>query len=270
MKSVNGRGLELRFRLPPGFDSIEGDLRKAAGEAFARGSVTISLNLESAAAETLLRINQAALDQAIAAVDHIRTRIDCDRPRAEGLLALRGVIEAGDDGVDKSARAALGKALAESFRGALRALRTVREAEGRTIAAMLAAQIAEIEQLTGAARAHAGSSLAAIRQRICAQLSELLAGGGLPEERLAQEAALLAVKADIREEIDRLTAHIEAARSLLKAGGAVGRKLDFLAQEFNREANTLCSKAQDMSLKRIGLELKTVIDQFREQVQNIE
>lgn len=268
-KSVNGRGLELRFRLPPGFDRIEGDLRKLAGEAFARGSITVHLNFDSAGGENAFRINAAALDQALAAMEAIRMRIDCEKPRPEGILALRGVIEAGQEAESEAERAALDAALAAGFRKTLAALKAAREGEGRTLAATLAAQIDEIERLAGEARAHAGAGLAAIRLRIAEQLKELLEGA-IPEERLAQEAALLAIRADIREELDRLDAHVAAARALLKSGGPAGRRLDFLSQEFNREANTLASKAQDMDLKRIGLELKTVIDQFREQVQNIE
>jgi len=268
-KSVNGRGLELRFRLPPGFDRIEGELRKLAGEAFARGSITVHLNLEGAGAQNTLRINAAALDQALAAMQELRMRIDCEKPRAEGVLALRGVIEAGDEAESEEARAALDAALIAGFKIALAALKVARDSEGKAIGAALSAQIDHIERLAAEARASAGASLPAIRQRIADQLKELLAGA-IAEERLAQEAALLAIKADIREELDRLDAHVAAARALLAAGGPAGRKLDFLSQEFNREANTLASKAQDMALKRIGLELKTSIDQFREQVQNIE
>jgi uncharacterized protein (TIGR00255 family) len=270
VKSVNGRGLELRFRLPPGFDRIEGELRKLAGETFARGSITVHLDLDAAAGDGALRVNAAALDQALAAVEMIRQRIDCEKPRAEGILALRGVTEAGDDADDsEESRAALDRALVDGFRSALAALKAARDAEGRALAAGLLALVDEIERLAGRARGEAGASLPAIRARIADQLKELMEGA-IAEERLAQEAALLAMKADIREELDRLDAHVGQARALLTAGGPAGRKLDFLSQEFNREANTLAAKASDMALKRLGLELKTAIDQFREQVQNIE
>lgn len=270
IKSVNGRGLELRFRLPPGFDHLENELRKAASQTIARGSIAATLNIDRATGEGAPRINRAALEQAIAMIDEIRARIDCEKPRAEGLLALRGVIEADEEGDDEAARAQFAAALTEGFRGALGALRSARDAEGRELSGALHAQIGEIERLTDAARAHAGAGLEAIRARIRSQLDELLAGAPIAEERLAQEAALLAIKADIREELDRLAAHIAAARDLLASAEPVGRKFDFLSQEFNREANTLCSKAQDIALKRLGLDLKTAIDQLREQVQNIE
>jgi uncharacterized protein (TIGR00255 family) len=270
VKSVNGRGLEPRFRLPPGFDHLEGELRRELSAAISRGSISVNLSIETAAGDNAFRINEAALAQALAAMEKIRSRIDCEKPRAESVLALRGIIEAGEEAVDPAQSAALSKALIAGFRRALLALKQARDAEGAKIAATLGGQVDEIERLTEAARRHAGASLSAIRKRIADQLAELVSREAVAEERLAQEAALLAIKADIREELDRLVAHIAAARDLLRAGGPVGRKLDFLSQEFNREANTLGSKAQDIALKRIGLELKTTIDQFREQVQNIE
>lgn len=270
IRSVNGRGLETRFRLPPGHDGVEPALRKAVGDAFTRGSFSATLNLARAAGVSALRINPAALDEALRMIEQVRMRLDCEKPRAEGILSLRGVTEIEDGGEDEAARAALAAALVDTFRVALKALKDARAAEGRALAAVVAAQIDEIERLAGAARSSAGAAPEAIRARIAAQLADMLSGAGVPDERLAQEAALLAIKADVREELDRLDAHVEAARALLCAGEPVGRRLDFLMQEFNREANTLCSKASDMALKRLGLDLKTVIDQMREQVQNIE
>jgi uncharacterized protein (TIGR00255 family) len=270
LKCVNGRGLELRFRLPPGMDHLEPDLRKAAGEVLSRGSMTATLNVDTTGQGALFRVNQPALDAALKLVEQIRGRIDCEKPRAENVLALRGVIETDEADADETTRAAAGAAFISGYREALRNLKAARLREGGKLQSALGGQIAQIEQLTSAARDTAAATLDAIRARIAAQLAELIAGGTISEERLAQEAALLAIKADIREEIDRLGAHIAAARELLAAEEPVGRKLDFLTQEFNREANTLCSKAQDIILKRIGLELKMAIDQFREQVQNIE
>ncbi|HXI87288.1 MAG TPA: YicC/YloC family endoribonuclease [Parvularculaceae bacterium] len=269
-KSVNGRGLEVRFRLPPGHDYLEPDLRKFASEAFARGTLSATLTLDRTASGAVLRINEAALDEALKAVASIRARIDCEKPRAEGVLNIRGVLVEDEGDADDEARAHFAAALIASFRDVAAALKKARDGEGKALAAGLSHQIDEVERLASEARAHAAAVPGAIRQRIAAQLSELLAGGGLSEERVAQEAALLAIKADIREELDRLVAHVAAARALLKDKEPVGRRLDFLTQEFNREANTLCSKAQDMGLKRLGLDLKTVIDQMREQVQNIE
>lgn len=269
IKSVNGRGVEPRFRLPPGYDFLEQDLRKSLTEKFSRGSFNVFLSLKGAAVEGAFSINRAALDSAIKLIDELRLRIDCDRPRPEGVLALRGVIDQETALDDEDARAALAAALKESFRGAVGALLDARRREGDALADLIARQLADIERLTGAARASAEAAPEAIRARIASQLSDLLTGA-VPPERLAEEAAMLALRADIREELDRLAAHVAAGRALLAENGAVGRKLDFLTQEFNREANTLCSKAQDMTLKRIGLDLKTTIDQMREQVQNVE
>ncbi len=217
-----------------------------------------------------MRLNKAALDDVIEAAKEIRARIDCAPPQAEGLLALRGVLEPADDKADETARAALHGAMVKSFEEAVGALRKARTAEGAAMAQVVAGHIDEIETLTQNASADPGAALPAIRERITAQLADLIADGAVPEDRLAQEAALIAVKADIREELNRLVAHVDTGRALLKRGGAIGRELDFLTQELNRETNTLCSKAQNMDLKRIGLELKKVIDQLREQVQNVE
>lgn len=270
VRSVNGRGLETRFRLPPGHDGLEPALRKAAGEAFTRGSLNASLNLARAAGVSGLRLNEAALDEALRMVERVKLRLDCEKPRAEGILALRGVMEVDDGSEGEEARSLFSAALAASFREALAALKKARLAEGKTLAAIIAGHIGELERLAAAARRSAGAAPDAIRARLAAQLAELLSGAGISEERLAQEAALLAIKSDVREELDRLGAHVEAARALLASPEPVGRRLDFLTQELNREANTLCSKAPDMTLKRIGLDLKTVVDQMREQVQNIE
>ena len=270
LKSVNGRGLEMRFRLPAGYDALEQALRAAISAQLNRGSVFASLQIASVSGETRMRLNKAALDDVIEAAKEIRERIDCAPPQAEGLLALRGVLEPADDKADEKARTVLNNAMVKSFEEAVGALRKARDAEGAAMAQVVAGHIDEIETLTQNANADPGAALPAIRARIETHLAELIADGAVPEDRLAQEAALIAVKADIREELNRLVAHIDAGRALLKRGGAIGRELDFLTQEFNRETNTLCSKAQNMDLKRIGLELKKVIDQLREQVQNIE
>lgn len=269
IKSVNGRGLEPRFRLPPGYDFLEHDLRKLLAEKFSRGSFNVFLALKGAAVEGAFVVNRAALASALKLVEEVRLVIDCERPRPEGILALRGVVEQETVLDDEDARAQLAEALKKSFRDACEALLAARQKEGASLEALIAGQLGAIEEFAKAARRSAEAAPEAIRARIAGQLSDLLAGA-VPAERLAEEAALLAVKADIREELDRLDAHVGAGRALVSGGGAVGRKLDFLTQEFNREANTLCSKAQDMGLKRIGLDLKTAIDQMREQVQNLE
>lgn len=269
IKSVNGRGLEPRFRLPPGYDFLEQDLRKLLAETFSRGSINAFLSLSGAAVEGAFVVNRAALDSALKLIEEIRLRIDCDKPRPEGVLALRGVVDQETALGDEDARAALADALKLSFREAIGALSIARRREGAALARLIESQIDSIERLTAAARVSAEATPEAIRARIAAQLADLLAGA-VREERLAEEAAMLAMRADIREELDRLEAHVAAGRALLKDGAAVGRKLDFLTQELNREANTLCSKAQEMTLKRLGLDLKTTIDQMREQVQNVE
>lgn len=269
IKSVNGRGLEPRFRLPPGYEFLEHDLRKLLVEKFSRGSFNAFLSLKGAAVDGAFVVNRAALEQALKLVEEIRLRIDCERPRPEGVLALKGVVNQEASLDDEDARATLADALKASFRKAVAALLSARRKEGASLEALISGQLDTVEALTKAARSSAEAAPEAIRARIAAQLADLLAGA-VSADRLAEEAALLAVKADIREELDRLDAHVLAGRALVEGGGAVGRKFDFLTQEFNREANTLCSKAQDMGLKRIGLDLKTAIDQMREQVQNLE
>ncbi len=270
LKSVNGRGLELRCRLPQTFDSLEPDLRKTAKEKLNRGSVNVSLTMHSDTGEARYRVNEAALGDAIAMIEKVSMRLECAPPRAEGILSLRGVIEPTDDTEDENARKALKIALLENFAEAIDALAVGRMSEGAAMCKVLSAQLEDIEKLAQEASALAAAAPQAIKKRIQTQLDELLASGNIPEDRLAQEAALLALKADIREELDRLASHVVAGRALLDGNGPAGRQLDFLTQEFNREANTLCSKVQDMELKRIGLQLKKVIDQMREQVQNIE
>ncbi len=269
VRSVNGRGLEWRTRLPAGFDALDPEMRKLAKARLARGTLNITLTLNRDGGTAGYTINEAMLGDVIAMVDKIRLQTECAPPRPDGLLALRGVIEQAEEEMGEEERAALMAALLKSFAEALDGLAAARRTEGEAMGAVLAGHFDTIEKLTADAAANAAAMPAAIRDRIAGQLKELL-DGAVPEDRLAQEASLLAIKADVREELDRLSSHIGAGRALLEKDGAVGRDLDFLTQEFNREANTLCSKAQDMELKRIGLDLKRVIDQVREQVQNIE
>ena len=270
LKSVNGRGLELRSRLSQGFDSLEPSLRKSLQRVLKRGSVNANLAILSENTEQHYQINQTALSTAIEAIEKISTNLKCDPPRAEGILALRGVMEPVDAAESDDDRNALMSALLASFDEAVDGLGASRALEGAAMAEVLATQFDEIGRLCEAAATSAAAAPEALRAKVITQLTDLLSGAGIPEERLAQEAALLAVKADVREELDRLASHMTAGRALLNENGPVGRQLDFLTQEFNREANTLCSKASDMTLKRIGLDLKKVIDQLREQVQNIE
>ncbi|PQA85655.1 YicC family protein [Marinicaulis flavus] len=269
VRSVNGRGLEWRARLPPGYDALDPEMRKLAKQKLSRGSLNIGLTLASDRSDSGYRINEAMLADAVSMINKLRLNVECAPPSADGLLGLRGVIEQAEEELSAEAREALFAALLNSFGEALDALVAARRKEGASMGAVIAGHFETIEKLTADAAANAAAMPAAIRDRIAAQLKELL-DGAVPEDRLAQEASLLAIKADVREELDRLSSHVSAGRALLAREGPVGRDLDFLTQEFNREANTLCSKAQDMELKRIGLELKRVIDQLREQVQNIE
>ena len=271
IKSVNGRGLELRFRLPPGFDFIEHDLRKSAKSTLHRGSLSVSLTMRRDVSAARYRVNQDVLSEVLSMIEKVNERIPCDPPRAEAILSVRGVVEAAEEpDEDVSTQKALAAVLLESFGDGLKALVAMRLKEGEALRAIIQGQLDQVDGLVKDARKTAAMAPEALRDRISTQLDQLLTGGAIPQERIAQEVALLAVKADVREELDRFDAHLSAGRDILKKGGAVGRQLDFLSQEFNREANTLCAKAPDMALKQIGLDLKNTIDQMREQVQNIE
>jgi uncharacterized protein (TIGR00255 family) len=274
VKSVNGKGLEARFRLPQGSDSLELPGRALAAERFKRGNLSVSLSVRREGAKGQYRINEELLTHLVETVSrldagHLRT----ERPSLEVLLNVKGVVESAEEeeADDEESRRARDTKMLADLRTAFDALATMRAAEGERLAVVLAGQLAEIERLTRAAEALGETQPHAIRERLTQQLADVMSAvPQMSEERLLQEVALLATRADVREELDRLDSHIAAARDLVKNGGVVGRKLDFLCQEFTREANTLCSKASGVELTRIGIELKTVIEQFREQVQNIE
>jgi uncharacterized protein (TIGR00255 family) len=271
VRSVNGRGLDMRLRLPPGFEAMEPAVREAIGKAVSRGSLNVTLTVERPASATAIRINEDVLAQVMAALDRLRATGAFAAPRPEAVLAIRGVLESGEPVEDEAAVAARNAAMLASLREALDKLGIARSGEGGRLADVIAVQIAGIERITHAVAASPSRTPEAIRQRLADQIARLMgAGTAFDEQRLVQEAALLATKADVEEELKRLEAHVAAARELLAAKEPVGRKLDFLAQEFNREANTLCSKANDVEITRLGLELKTIIDQMREQVANIE
>ncbi len=270
-KSVNGRGLDLRCRLATGLEALEPELRKAATARFKRGNISINLRLARQTVTPQVRVNRELLDNLIALAGEYRGAEGIERPGLDGLLALRGVIEPVDEVEDGGDCAARDKAIAASMAELLDELSAARAAEGASLSEIVGAQLAAMEDLSQRAGESAALRPEAAKARLEAQVAALLeAGAPLAEERLAQELAMLAVKTDIREELDRLGTHIAAAKALVSEGGAIGRKLDFLAQELNREANTLCAKSNDAQLSDIGLELKAVIDQFREQVQNIE
>jgi len=271
-KSVNGRSLDMRLRTPPGYDGLEPPARRLAGERFLRGAFQISLTIEEQDAARGLRVDAAALASAVRIAREVAAETGLAPARVDGLLALKGVIVADEGAVplDPVVRAHRDAAILESLAAAFDRLVKERRGEGAKLAALMTAQMNEIEKLVAEAGRLAAAQPEALRARLNAQLQELLDAAPVSEDRLAQEVALLAVKADVREELDRLTAHVQDARALIKDGKGVGRKLDFLAQEFNREANTLCSKSSDIALTRTGLALKAVIDQFREQAQNVE
>ncbi len=273
VKSVNGKSLDVRCRFPSGLDAVEAFARAEAMRVLKRGNVNIGLSLTRTARQSPLRLNRELLAQVIELAREIEGA-GAERPRIDALLSVRGIIETVEEdggGDAEGERAELEAALTRSVAEMLGKLAQARLDEGRHLAAVLSGHLGTIASLTEAAARTASLQPDALRAKLKAQLAQLLeAVPSLPEERLAQEAALLIAKADVREELDRLRAHIAQAHALLAEGGAVGRRLDFLCQEFNREANTLCSKSADVELTRIGLDLKATIEQFREQVQNIE
>jgi len=271
LKSVNSRGLDLRCRLHGGLDALEVAARAAATKRFHRGNVTMNLTMNRPGATAEIRINEDVLGAVLAAAAELAKRIDAPPPSVDGLLAMRGVLETVEREDSEAERKTLEAGVLATLDEALDGLATDRASEGRRLDGIVAGQIETIAELTAAAGQLAAVQPAALKARLQRQVAALLDNAdGLAEDRLLQEAAVLATKADVREELDRLAAHVDAARELLADQGAVGRRLDFLAQEFNREANTLCSKSQDAALTKVGIELKTVIDQFREQAQNIE
>ena len=269
-KSVNARGLDVRVRLPHGFEANEAEARVAAGEKFKRGSVSLALTLEKGDERASFRINEEMLQQILDLQRKLAGKVSSEPVRLDMLLQLRGLFEVVDEADDVIGEI-WAEALATSLEEALEALQASRLGEGERLSGFVDELLNRIESLCDEAVRSAAAQPAAIKAKLKAQLDELLGGDlPLPEERLAHEIALLAVKADLREELDRLSAHTDAARALLRGGGPIGRQLDFLCQEFNREANTLCSKASNLELTQIGLDLKTAVDQMREQVQNIE
>lgn len=270
VKSVNGRGLDIRLRLAPGFDALESELRQLVGKMVSRGSLTFNLSVERDGAGGDLLLNRQALATVLAAIDELGGTLAAAPPSLDGILGLKGVLEQRDRPMSTANEAALTAAILDSAAQALLDLVVARRQEGGQIAVVLLDRLDEIDALVQRAEAHPARSREAILAKLRQQVSDLAADIAISEDRLAQEALLLATKADIREELDRLVAHLASARQLIRGGGAVGRRLDFLAQEFNREANTLCSKANAVGLTAIGLDLKAAIDQLREQVQNIE
>ena len=268
-RSVNGRNLDVRFKGPPGFEGLDRLCREAAQKTFQRGQVTVGLQAKRAESFAQARVNVEILERFAALSAGLVEAGKAVMPRADGLLGLRGVIEIGEEEDDPAVKTKIETAMAKTLQEAIEALHASRLAEGAALVPVLAGLIDKIEGLIGLAEGHAGQQPMALKERFQRRMAELT-DVAISDDRIALEAAVLASKADVREELDRLAAHVEAARTLLADRAPSGRRLDFLIQEFMREANTLCSKSASGALTTVGLELKATIDQFREQVQNVE
>ncbi|HWV52252.1 YicC/YloC family endoribonuclease [Pseudorhodoplanes sp.] len=271
IKSVNAKGLELRLRLPSGFDAVEVPVRTRGAEMLSRGNVYATLTVNREGIAPVVRINEPVLNAIIDAAGKLSKTVDAEKPRIDGLLGLKGVIDVTDAEESEEEKAAVEDAVIKGFVQALKGLTEMRRHEGEAIGRVLSARLDEMAALAARADAAPGRQPEAVKKKLAEQVAVLLeASNRFDPDRLHQEAVLLAGKADIREELDRLAAHIAQARKLMNGGGAIGRRLDFLSQELNRETNTLCAKSNDVELTNIGLELKSVVEQFREQVQNLE
>jgi uncharacterized protein (TIGR00255 family) len=271
VKSVNAKSLDLRLRLPPGWDAIEVPVRARAADKLARGALQAALSIAREGVPPIVRVNEGVLEAVLKAMQSLAARVAAEPARLDGILGVKGVIEVVDAQEREDERREAEAAVLAGFESALAGLAQMRRHEGEALGRVLGERLSEVAALVARADAAPGRRPEAIRQRLSEQVAALLENSTrLDADRLYQEAILLAAKADVREELDRLKAHVEQARTLIAGGGAIGRRLDFLAQELNREANTLCAKSNDVELTNIGLELKTVVEQFREQVQNLE
>jgi len=271
LKSVNAKGFDLRLRFPPGWDDIEQLVRKRASEALARGTIYANLAVKRATLAAAVRVNDDLLAAILKVASDLTARAGAAAPTVDGLLGVKGVIEIVEPEADEAAEQAARSAALASFDEALKGLVEMRRREGDTLGGILKHRLDEIERLAARAEAAPGRRPEAVRARLAEKVAALLeTSDRFDPDRLSQEAILIAAKADVREELDRIASHVAQARELIGKGGAVGRRLDFLAQEFNREVNTTCSKADDLELTNIGLEMKNVVEQFREQVQNLE
>lgn len=271
LKSVNGKALDVRLRMPTGYDHLEIQSRNAIQKNFKRGNIQASLSIANGKQHEKLSINSEVLEQYLALAKDLHGKLGGEPPRVDNLLVMRGVLEVVPTPLDESEQTARDNGILASLEEAVTALNTARLEEGGRLKQTLVDQVNRIAELTQAAASNPARSAEAIKLRLKDQITKLLeASNSFDPDRLHQEAVMIATRADIQEELDRLIAHVAAAKELLISKEPVGRKLDFLAQEFNREANTLCSKAGDKTMSAIGLELKTIIDQLREQVQNIE
>ena len=271
VRSVNAKGFDLRLRLPSGWDAIEQKARARAAEALARGTVYANLMVERAGVQPTVRVNESVLAAVLATIERIAGSVQAQPPRLDGILAIKGVVEVVDPDEREEDRRAAESAVLAGFAAALADLVAARRGEGAALGNIIEQRLADLAALAARAEETPGRRPEAIRERLATQITTLLESSErFDADRLHQEAILIASKADVREELDRLHAHVAQAKTLIAKGGAVGRRLDFLAQELNREANTLCAKSNDLELTNIGLELKSVVEQFREQVQNLE
>jgi len=271
IKSVNAKGLDLRFRLPPGWDAVEVPARARAAEKLSRGTVYANLAVERKGVQPTAKINEPVLGAVLSTLRSLSGKVEAAPASLDGILSLKGVIEISEEDEREEDHRAAETAIIVAFEQALAELIDMRRAEGATLGRLLSTRLDEIAALTARAEKAPGRKPEAIKARLVEQVAALLeASERFDSDRLHQEAILLAAKADIREELDRLYSHVGQAKKLLADGGAIGRKLDFLAQELHRESNTLTAKANEVELTNIGLELKSVIEQFREQVQNLE
>jgi uncharacterized protein (TIGR00255 family) len=271
LKSVNAKGFDLRMRLPPGWDELEAFAKKRAGEVLSRGTVYANLNVKRTSAVSTVRINEEVLASIVKVAGVLAGKIDAVAPSIDGLLAIKGVIEVVEPESNETEDNAARAAAAAAFDQALLDLVEMRQREGATLGQILVQRMDELERLAKRAEAAPGRKPEAIKARLAEQIAALLeASDRFDADRLNQEAIMIATKADIREELDRIASHISQAREMIGKGGPIGRRLDFLSQEFNREVNTCCSKSNDLELTNTGLEMKNVVEQFREQVQNLE
>ncbi|MEI7804359.1 MAG: YicC/YloC family endoribonuclease [Hyphomicrobiales bacterium] len=271
LKSVNAKGLDVRLRLPPGWDAIEAPVRARANEALVRGTVYANLTIDRKGVGVAVKVNEPVLAAVLATLKTISSRVEASPPTLDGIMALKGVIEVTEEDEREEDRRAAEAALIAGFEQTLAGLTSMRKQEGKTLGEILSARLAEISALARRADAAPGRKPEAVKARLAEQVAALLSTSQrFDSDRLHQEAILIAAKADIREELDRLASHVTQAQRMLSDGGAIGRKLDFLSQELNRESNTLCAKSNDVELTNIGLELKGTVEQFREQVQNLE
>jgi len=271
LKSVNAKGLDVRLRLPSGWDAVEMPARTHAAEVLSRGTVYGTLTVDRQGVAPVVKVNEPVLNAVLATIKALSGRVDAEPPRLDGILTLKGVIDVLDEDEREEDKRAAEAAVIAGFNATVTELAAMRLREGEALRQVLSQRVQEIAALAARAEAVPGRKPEAIKARIAEQIATLLdASNRFDPDRLHQEAILIASKADIREELDRLASHVAQVERLLGEGGAVGRRLDFLAQEFNREANTVCSKSNDVELTNIGLELKSTVEQFREQVQNLE